>query len=258
MPYDPDLFAGAAAWYRRYRPPYGDEAFAHVIRAFGLDGTGRLLDLGCGPGILAVPLSEHVSEVLAMDPDADMLAEGRLYAAERGRTNITWMQAGSEDLSPALGRFRCAVMGQSFHWMDRDAVLRAYEDLLEDGGGFALINPGVNRPIESWEPLIEPIIARYLSPLNPPQRSPERTQAPSLARSRFIIEPDVEFTLTLARDAESVIGYYRSTSGAGRRRLGDRADAFDDEIRETLARAYPPRWTETLVTSVVIGRKPER
>ena len=70
MPYDPNLFAGTAQWYRRYRPPYGDEALAHVIGAFGLDRTGRLLDLGCGPGILAVPLSEHVSEVLAMDPDA--------------------------------------------------------------------------------------------------------------------------------------------------------------------------------------------
>ena len=256
MPYDPDLFAGTATWYRRHRPPYGQEALDHVIRAFGLDGTGRLLDVGCGPGILSVPLSAHVGEVLALDPDAGMLAEAKVHAAEAGRDNITWMRAGSEELSPVLGRFRCAVFGQSLHWMDRDAVFRALKDLLEDGGGFALINPGARRPIESWEPLIEPVIARYLTPLNSPQRNPEREHAPALARSGFVIEPDTEYRLSITRTAESVIGYCRSTSGASARRLGDRAEAFDNDVREVLGRAYPAAWTENIVTSVIIGRLP--
>lgn len=251
-----DLFAGTAPWYRRFRPPYAPEAFQHVIDAFRLDGTGRLIDLGCGPGILAVPLSAHVESVLGVDPDEGMLAEAEIYAAEEGRSNITWRTGRAEEISPALGRFRCAVFGQSLHWMDRDLVFARLWEMLEPGGGFALINPGRKRPIETWEPLIEPIVRNFLPPLDPPQRNPERTHEPALARSAFTIEDDVEYAMDVPRDAQGVVGYYWSTSGASRRRFGDWAEAFEAEVREALAKAYPPRWTETIMTGVIIGRKP--
>jgi SAM-dependent methyltransferase len=251
-----ELFAGTAPWYRRFRPPYAPEAFAHVIDAFRLDGTGRLIDLGCGPGILSVPLSAHVESVLALDPDEGMLAEGRAYAAEQGRTNITWTPARAEEISPALGRFRCAVFGQSLHWMDRDLVFARLWEMVEPGGGFALINPGRQRPIESWETLTEPIVRKHLPPWEPPQRNPERTHEPALARSPFTIEEDVEYAMDIERDADGVVGYYWSTSGAGHRRLGAKAAAFEADVRAVLGAHYPPRWTETVTTGVIIGRRP--
>ncbi|MEU2257044.1 hypothetical protein [Nocardia xishanensis] len=43
-------FTGTAWHYARYRPSYPDVFIDDVIQSFGLDGTGCLLDLGCGTG----------------------------------------------------------------------------------------------------------------------------------------------------------------------------------------------------------------
>jgi hypothetical protein len=52
----PEPFAGTAWCYARFRPGY-PPAFVHVVRRFGPDDTGRLLDLGCGTGRLTIPLA---------------------------------------------------------------------------------------------------------------------------------------------------------------------------------------------------------
>lgn len=75
-----DLFGGAAGYYSRHRSPHGAAAIGCLAAAFGAGST--VLDLGCGPGTVAIPLAEPVAAVLAVDPDEDMLAEGRRLAEE--------------------------------------------------------------------------------------------------------------------------------------------------------------------------------
>jgi cyclopropane fatty-acyl-phospholipid synthase-like methyltransferase len=81
-------FEGTAAYYDRYRAPYAPETIEYLVSAFGLDDTARVLDLGCGPGTIAIPISRFVAEVLAVDLDPAMVVEGRRLAQERGRSNI--------------------------------------------------------------------------------------------------------------------------------------------------------------------------
>jgi hypothetical protein len=54
MSYDPTIYQGAAAHYGRGRPAYSPQLEAVLSEELDLDGTGRLLDAGCGPGILTV------------------------------------------------------------------------------------------------------------------------------------------------------------------------------------------------------------
>ncbi|MGW5384901.1 class I SAM-dependent methyltransferase [Nocardia sp. NPDC003963] len=70
-----ELFAGTAWHYARYRPGYPESLFDDLIRRFRLDGTGRLLDLGCGTGQLTLPLAAHFAEAVGVDPEPEMLAE---------------------------------------------------------------------------------------------------------------------------------------------------------------------------------------
>ena len=50
--YDPTIYDGAAVHYRYGRPAYSPGLEALVAGELGLDGSARLLDVGCGPGIL--------------------------------------------------------------------------------------------------------------------------------------------------------------------------------------------------------------
>jgi ubiquinone/menaquinone biosynthesis C-methylase UbiE len=138
--YDPQAFRGTATYYSKGRPPYSAQLGQVVAEALGLDGTGRLLDVGCGPGVVALELADHFALVVGLDPEAGMLAEAQRRAVEAGRTNLSWVEAVAEALpSLDIGPCRVVTFGQSFHRVQRLAVTDAVYDLLEPGGSIALI-----------------------------------------------------------------------------------------------------------------------
>ena len=103
MPYDPTIYLGSAAHYRYGRPAYSPGLEAVLTQETGLDGTGRLLDAGCGPGVLTIRLAPLFAQAVGLDPDAAMLAEGARAAAENGVRNIRWVQGLAEDLPAVPG-----------------------------------------------------------------------------------------------------------------------------------------------------------
>jgi SAM-dependent methyltransferase len=252
--YDPTLFAGAAAHYLSGRPPYSPQLEAVLTEELGLDGSGRLLDGGCGPGILTVRLAHLFEEVVGLDPDGAMLAEGRRVADERKITNIHWVQAVAEDLPEAApGTYRLVTFGQSFHWTDEARVAEAVYEMLEPGGALALIfhrfegrpaPPGPGPPpIPHAE--IKELIEKYLGTTRRAGQgvSPVRTHRSEdvLARTRFgeprsIFVPGIP---DLLRDSESVLSGYFSTSISAPHLFGDRAEDFAAEVRELLAAHSP-------------------
>jgi SAM-dependent methyltransferase len=140
VPYDPTIYLGSAAHYRYGRPAYSPELEAVLTQETGLDGNGRLLDVGCGPGVLTVRLAHLFGQAVGLDPDAGMLAEGRRAAGEENVLNIRWVQGLAEDLpAVAPGPYRLVTFGQSFHWTDEQQVAETIYDMLEPGGALALI-----------------------------------------------------------------------------------------------------------------------
>ena len=156
--WDPSLFAGTAPHYRRGRLPYAPGIADVVSDALGLDGTGRLLDVGCGPGTVTELLADRFADVVGVDPDPGMIAE----AARAGIPNATWVQCRAEELPAGLGTFRVISFGASFHWMDRPKVATIVRDMLDRGGG-AIVQ------VSTWNigPLpdvVEALRVRYLGP----------------------------------------------------------------------------------------------
>lgn len=100
------------------RPPYAPALYEHLLAL--VPGRRRALDLGCGPGKVAVVLAEHFDQVVALDPSEPMLATGQ--AADRGRhPNIAWTLGKGETYDDA-GGFDVVAAGTSIHWPDH-AVL---------------------------------------------------------------------------------------------------------------------------------------
>ena len=66
------------------RPPYSHELRAVLVSELGLDGSGALLDVGCGPGTLALALADLFGTVTGVDPEPEMLDEARPTSSRRG------------------------------------------------------------------------------------------------------------------------------------------------------------------------------
>jgi trans-aconitate methyltransferase len=73
--WDPTVYAGSARFYTTGRVAYPVELVDVLVAELALDGSGRLLDVGCGPGSLTLLLAPHFGEAIGVDADADMLAQ---------------------------------------------------------------------------------------------------------------------------------------------------------------------------------------
>jgi SAM-dependent methyltransferase len=273
MPYDPTIYLGSAAHYRHGRPAYSPELEAVLAQEAGLDGSGRLLDVGCGPGVLTVRLAHLFAQAVGLDPDAGMLAEGRRAAGERGVRNIRWVQGLAEDL-PAIapGPYRLVTFGQSFWWTDEHQVAETVYDMLQPGGALALIVHTVTgraRPPDPGVPAIphdeiEALVDKYLGPGRRAGQgaAPQRTHRSEdvLARTRFGVPQQffVPGIPDLLRDSESILSGYLSMSFSAPHLFGDRLDDFAGEVRALLAErsAGGLFWDWPGDTEVVMASKP--
>jgi SAM-dependent methyltransferase len=272
VPYDPTIYAGAAAHYRPGRPPYSAELETVLAAELGLDGRGRLLDGGCGPGILTVRLAHLFEEGVGLDPDAAMLAEGRRAAAERGIGNITWVQARAEELPEAApGPYRLVTFGQSLHWTDEARVAETVYDMLEPGGAMAMVVNTVEgrpRPPSPGPPPIphaeiEALVQEYLGPRKRVGQgwAPVRTHRfeDVLVRTRFraptsLFVPGVP---DVVRDTEGVLSGYFSFSWSAPHLFGDSVDEFAADVRRLLREWSPDGvfWDWAGDTEVILARK---
>jgi SAM-dependent methyltransferase len=252
--HDPTLYLGAAEHYVRGRPPYARGLAAALVDELGLDGRGRLLDAGCGPGVLALQLAGLFEQVVGLDPDAGMLAEAARLAHERGVGNARWVQGRAEQIAAlAPGPYRLVTFGQSYHWTDRELVADLVHDALEPGGALVLVHhdvstrptpPGPDAPPIPHDAILA-LVDRYLGPHRragqglraiPPERHEQVLARTRLGRPRRVI---VEGRADLVRDTDSVVAGYYSNSFSAPHLFGERLAAFDADLRALLAAHAP-------------------
>jgi SAM-dependent methyltransferase len=74
------------------------ERILHDINCLPLKSSSNVLDIGAGPGTLAVPLASRVSHVTAVEPSIGMAEVMGEYAAEEGVSNLSVVQKRWEDI----------------------------------------------------------------------------------------------------------------------------------------------------------------
>lgn len=78
-----------------------DDRVQITIASLDITKNSRVLDIGAGPGTLAIPLAPRVKEVTAVEPGAGMVLVLNERARREGITNITCIQKRWEDIDPA-------------------------------------------------------------------------------------------------------------------------------------------------------------
>ncbi|MDF2388577.1 class I SAM-dependent methyltransferase [Nostoc ellipsosporum NOK] len=263
--YDPTLFEGAAEGYAQYRTKYPPAVFAKLAKIFNLNGQGRLLDLGTGPGLIAIPLRNQFEEIVAIDPDPEMLKEAKRQAAAVEANNITWLEQGAEFIDSNLGKFKLATIGRAFHWMEREVLLERLYELLTDDGGLALLNTGDNPWVSSlpWKQAAVGVVKKWLGeeprtgqrgqgvrkPVDPPHEV-------VIANSAFARQEVYEITFEKSWTVESYLGYLYTTAFSLKIFYSDNAKAFEADLKEALLAAEPSgHFTEELKASILVAWK---
>jgi SAM-dependent methyltransferase len=246
--WDPSLFEGSAPFYRRGRLPYPAALGPALAELAGLDGTGVLADVGCGPGILAVELAPLFEQVLAVDPDPHMLEEARSNARDRQVGNVEWVQARIEELILPPRSLRMATFGRSFHWTDQPLVAAAMRRTLVARGWFVLVSDvkGDDPEIRSDlpPPPFDEIESLLRSHLGDQRRAgqgvlgngPPHTEEQVLAEAGFKgpVQLRVPRASMAIRRIDDLVAFVFSRSSSAPHLFGDRLSRFETELRTLL------------------------
>jgi SAM-dependent methyltransferase len=251
--WDETLFAGAARYYEEGRLPYPPGLADAFARSLGLDGTGRLLDVGCGPGSVMLRLAPLLDDVVGLDADADMLAEARRLAGERGVDNARFVHRRAEELPAGLGRFRLVTFASSFHWLDRPLVAGLVRSMLTSDGAVVHVDrrrdmPDLQGPTPHPAPPRAEIRALQHAYLGPERRAGQsfRNSSPSgepeIFRAAGFEGPDdvlVRDGRILERTADQIVADTFSRSGSAPHLFAERRADFERDLRAVLLAASP-------------------
>ena len=253
--WDETLFSGSAPYYVRGRLPYAPTLAERLASELGLDGHGRLLDVGCGPGILTLPLARFFDEAIGVDPDAEMLEVAARRAIGAGIGNVRWAQLRGEDLPAGLGSFRAATFAQSFHWMDQPAVAATVYDMLDLGGAFVHVSDvkvslnadrddnGLPYPRPPRAAIGE-LLRHYLGPERRAGQGVLRHGTPGgeaevLKSAGFEAPTQLRVSAgnAIVRSTDDIVAEVFSMSASAPHLFGDQVETFEAELRRLLEEA---------------------
>jgi SAM-dependent methyltransferase len=249
--WDSTLFKGSAAYYEQGRLPYAPDFAQTIAAALGLDGHGRLLDVGTGPGTAALAMAPFFAEVVGFDPDEDMVIEAQRQSERRAVPNARWLVGRAEDLPAGLGTFQVVLFAQSFHWTDRDEVAATVFGMLEPGGAFVHMSDLKDPPDDPQAPPlphpappfsgIQELVRRYLGPARRagqgtlPNGTPNREDL-VLSRAGFqdfqrLIVPAGQ---VVVRTENDIVAWVFSRSDSAPHLFGAQLDSFERDLRTLL------------------------
>ncbi len=222
-------FASTVAYYESARPPYPDAFFAKVAIELGFDRSQRLLDVGTGPGILAIGFAAYCLKVVGVDPEPAMIEAAR-EAAARAAVALELIEGRFEDMSDGLGAFDVVTIGRALHWLDPERARSKLERVVAPHGRIVVchansVKDGRNRWLETFDAVRQ----RWSGERPRHDHSAFFADGPFVSRRKIRVEASQ--SLPVERVADRVL----SMSTTSPERLGDEVPDMRRALRDALA-----------------------
>jgi SAM-dependent methyltransferase len=246
-------FATTVALYEELRPPYPAEFFRAAAQRLSLGKQHALIDLGTGPGLLALGFAPYVGRIVGVDPEPAMIAAAKVAAA-RASQALTLIERKAEDLPADIGSFDVVTIGRALHWMDRDATLARLERLVAPEGVILVCasfsaEDGRNPWLDAYNTARRTWSEESLWSESSGGARTHRDLAGFFRGTRFhlgdIFKVEASHEISVGDLARRVLTFSSSSPDA----LGDKADAMLRDVEQRLL----PLSREGFVTEVVMA-----
>jgi SAM-dependent methyltransferase len=224
-------FASTVEFYSRYREPYPPNFFAQIAERLALRGGEKLLDIGCGPGLLAIGFAPFIGRATGVDPELAMITAAKVAAEEAG-VALSLVHGQIEHFSTAES-FDLVTIGRALHWLDRRLTLPLLKQLVSGSGRILICRAsGGESPVSPW-----------LKPYQDVRRSWTAAEGEKRyrvdAKTWFAESCFAEVAAISVRERrqvtlEELIGRALSKSNTSPALLGERRAAFEAEIKAVL------------------------
>jgi SAM-dependent methyltransferase len=215
-----------------HRPPYAPALYERLLQV--ARGRDCALDLGCGPGKIALALAPHFREVIAADPSGPMLEAGRELT---DRTNIVWRCARSEDLD-LEAPVDVITIGAAIHWMDHGVAFPKMARWLGDKGTLAILDGGGGSGVAAarWGDSWIAFLTRWLARLGREYDPVAFVAAGQSYASWMDVIGRESFAFEFLQPVEDFVAAQHSTATFARAKMGEALAAeYDDDLRKVLA-----------------------
>ena len=118
---------------RRLNPP------ERLISKLGIDSSDVVVDFGCGPGFITIPLAKVAGRVIGVDVSQGMLERANRYA-KRKRVPIELIQSDGTNLKLADSSVDLILLNHVFHEVEnKRGTLREFIRVLKPSGKVAIV-----------------------------------------------------------------------------------------------------------------------
>jgi len=244
--------------YSAYRPGPPASFYQKLDAMIRIRGS-RSLDLGTGPGTIALELGARGSAVVGLDLSPGQIAAAQRVSRERHlETSVHFGIARAEDTGLAANAFDLVTAGQCWHWFDSGAAMREIQRLLRPGGSLAIVHYSY---LSAHSPVARDTEALILE-FNPswkmagstgmfPGRIDELLQGGFEPVEEFCYHHDEEFSHARWR------GRMRTCNGVGSGGLSvPEVRRFDETLGRLLLGRYPDPLTVKHRVWCAVARKP--
>lgn len=201
-----------------------------LIELSQMTGTDHVLDVACGPGLVACECAKVAKFVTGIDVTAPMLDQARSRQQDMGLTNLSWDLGAVSPLPYASNAFSVVLTRYSFHhFLDPQAVLVEMIRVCRPSGAVLIADVALPAgKVEAYnrvEKLRDPSHARALS-YEEWDALLASSGLQNLQRSRYTVDMELEQQLAASspnpRDAETIREIFRNDLGVDALGVGAR------------------------------------
>jgi len=110
-----EQFSIQAAPFAKLAAHSAEDSLRLVREAAGIGPDDVVLDVACGPGIVACDFAQHARRAVGIDLTPAMIEQAKALQAEKGLTNVDWRVGDVSSLPFEAASFDVAFTRYSFH-----------------------------------------------------------------------------------------------------------------------------------------------